>query len=70
MKTISDDQKHKDANSADEEIQDEESSLGSASEDVEDIDETLESVGLPNDEKGPHELNSEQVIEEADKNQE
>jgi hypothetical protein len=56
--------------SADEEITDEASSLGSAPEDVEDIDETQESVGLPSDEDGPQELNSAQVIEEADKNQE
>lgn len=46
--------------SADEEI---------ADQGVEDIDKTLSSVGLPNDDKGPKELNSEQVIEEADKNQ-
>lgn len=54
---------------ADEEISDGASSLGSAPEDVEDIDETLTSVGLPNDDNGPKELNSEEVIEEADKRQ-
>ena len=64
-----DPQKHIDANSADEEITDGASVLGSAPEDVEDIDATLESVGLPSDDKGPHELNSEQVINQADKHQ-
>ncbi len=67
---IGDQQKHTDSDSADEEISDGKSSLGHAPEDVEDIDETLKSVGLPNDDKGPHELNSQKVIEEADKNQE
>jgi hypothetical protein len=56
--------------SADEQIKDEASVLGSASEDVEDIDDTVESVGLPSDEDGIKELNSAQVIEDADKNQE
>ncbi len=71
MKTAdTDDQKHDKADSADEEIQDEESSLGHAPKDVEDIDETLKSVGLPSDENGPRELNSQEVINEADKNQE
>ncbi len=65
---MNDDQKN--ANDTDEEISDTASPLGSAPEDVEDIDETLESVGLPSDEDGPQELNSEEVIEEADKNQE
>ncbi len=67
---MNDDQKHQTAPSSDEEITDEASSLGSAPEDVEDIDATLESVGLPSDENGPHELNSEKVLQEADKNQE
>lgn len=66
---LQDDQKHKQAESADEEIQDESSPLGHAPEDVEDIDETLKSVGLPSDEKGPHELDSAKAINEADKNQ-
>lgn len=35
----------------------------------EDIDQTLKSVGLPNDDNGPKELNSEDVLNEADKNQ-
>lgn len=65
-----DDQKHQDAGNADEEISDGASPLGSAPEDVEDIDETLEGVGLSNDDKGPHELNSQQIIDEADKHQE
>ena len=69
-RVITDDQKHENAQSADEEIQDEESSLGHAPKDVEDIDETLKGVGLPTDESGPRELNSEEVINEADKNQE
>ena len=64
---ISDDQKHKQAESADEEIQDEESVLGHAPKDVEDIDETLKSVGLPSDEDGPKELNVAQAIEKAEK---
>lgn len=67
---MNDDQKHQDAGNADEEISDGASSLGSAPEDVEDIDATLESVGLPSDENGPHELNSQQVIDKADKHQE
>jgi len=66
---MNDGQKHADANSSDEEISDEQSPLGHAPEDVEDIDETLKSVGLPNDDKGPHELNSAEVIDKADKNQ-
>lgn len=66
---MNDDQKHLDAENADEEIQDEKSPLGHAPEDVEDIDKTLEGVGLPNDDNGPKELNSEEVINEADKNQ-
>lgn len=64
-----DDQKHNFAADADEEVKDMEGPLGHAPEEVEDIDETLNSVGLPNDDKGPHELNSEEVIAEADKNQ-
>jgi len=39
------------------------------SEKAEDIDETLENVGLPNDDNGPKELNSEKVISEADQHQ-
>lgn len=66
---MNDDQKHEDAENADEEIKDEKSSLGHAPEDVEDIDETLESVGLASDQNGPHELNSEEIINEADKHQ-
>lgn len=53
---------------ADEEVADQESVLGHAPEEVEDIDATLESVGLPSDDNGPHELNSGKVIEEADQN--
>ncbi|MBI2019955.1 hypothetical protein HYS94_00855 [Candidatus Daviesbacteria bacterium] len=68
--TITDDQKHEDAQKADEELQDESSPLGHASEETEDIDETLKSVGLPNDDQGPKELNSQEVIDKADKNQE
>ena len=64
-----DDQKHNAAQNADEEIKDGKSVLGHAPEDVEDIDQTLESVGLPSDKNGPRELNSEEVIAEADKNQ-
>ena len=52
MTNVSDDQhRHEDANTADEEIADQKSPLGHAPEDVEDIDATLESVGLPNDNK-------------------
>lgn len=65
-----DDQKHDQAESADEEIQDEKSALGHAPEEVEDIDQTLKSVGLPSDEDGPKELNSQKIIDEADKHQE
>ena len=64
-----DDQKHQDSDSADEEIADSQSPLGHAPQDVEDIDETLTSVGLPNDDSGAKELNSQEVIEKADKNQ-
>lgn len=67
---LNDDQKHTQALSADEEISDGASSLGSAPEDVEDIDETAKAMGLPTDEDGMHELNSAQVIEQADKHQE
>lgn len=66
---MNDDQKHKIAEEADEEIIDEESPLGSAPQEAEDIDKTLKNVGLPSDENGLRELNSEQVIDEADKNQ-
>lgn len=65
---VSDDDKHSQAISADEEIADSESPLGHAPEDVEDIDQTLQSVGLPSDDNGPHELNSQEAIEEANKN--
>lgn len=64
------DDQHKKADSADEEIADGKSALGHAPEDVEDIDETLKSVGLPNDDDGIHELNSQDVLDKADKNQE
>lgn len=64
-----DDDQHNIADSADEEITDAKSPLGHAPEDVEDIDETLKSVGLPSDEDGPRELNSQQVIDSADKHQ-
>lgn len=67
---MNDDQKHQHANTADEEISDGAGPLGSAPEDVEDIDETLKSVGLPSDEDGPRELNSKKVLDEADKHQE
>lgn len=66
---MNDDQKHEEAVKADEELQDEKGALGHAPEDVEDIDQTLKSVGLPSDEDGPRELNSEKVIDEADKHQ-
>ncbi len=66
---IPDDQKHDAAKQADEEVADQASPLGSAPEEGEDIDETLSSVGLPNDDPGPKELNSQEIIEEADKNQ-
>lgn len=65
-----DQQKHEGAQAADEELTDETSALGSMPEEVEDIDKTLKSVGLPSDEDGPRELNSQEVIDEADKNQE
>jgi hypothetical protein len=61
------DQDENDAESP--EVQDEESVLGSAPEEVEEIDETLESVGVPSDEDGPRELNIEEAIDEADQNQ-
>ncbi len=64
---VSDEEKHESADGADEEIHDEESSLGHAPKDVEDIDETLQSVGLPSDENGPRELNSQEALEEAEK---
>lgn len=35
----------------------------------EDIDKTLKSVGLPNDDNGPRELNSQQVIDRSNKHQ-
>lgn len=66
---MNDDLKHQQAEGADEEILDEESSLGHAPKDVEDIDETLESVGLQSDKKGPKELNLAKTIEKANKNQ-
>lgn len=64
------DDKKTQADSADEEITDGKSVLGHAPEEVEDIDKTLEAVGLPGDEDGPRELNSQQVIDAADKQQE
>jgi len=64
-----DDTQHQEAQTADEELQDQKGALGHAPEDVEDIDETLQSVGLPSDEQGPRELNSQKVIDEADKHQ-
>lgn len=68
---MNDDQKHQLANQADEDIDGEQSALGSSSaSEAEDIDATLESVGLPNDDNGPHELNSEQALQDADKHQE
>lgn len=71
MKNVEpDDQKHKDAETADEELGDEKGALGHAPEDVENIDETLKSVGLPSDEEGIRELNSQKVIDQADKHQE
>ncbi|MBI2597556.1 hypothetical protein HYW41_05370 [Candidatus Daviesbacteria bacterium] len=63
------DDQQKRADSADEGITDGKSALGSAPEDVEDIDETLQSVGLPTDEDGPRELNSQEIINRADKDQ-
>lgn len=66
---LADDQKHEEATKADEELQDEKGALGHAPEGVEDIDQTLKSVGLPSDEKGPRELNSQKVLDEADKHQ-
>lgn len=65
-----DDLKHQQSNTADEELVDEKSPLGSMPEEAEDIDETLESVGLPSDKHGPKELNSQNVIDEAEKKQE
>ena len=65
---MNDDQEN--ANDLDEEVADTASPLGSAPEDVEDIDDTMASVGLPADEDGVHELNSAEVMDEADKNQE
>ncbi len=67
---MNDDIKHQQAVTADEELGDEESPLGSMSKESEDIDETLESVGLASDKNGPRELNSEAVIDRSDKNQE
>jgi hypothetical protein len=54
---------------SDEQAADEVSPLGSTPDDVEDIDATMESVGLPSDEDGPHELNSQEVIDRADRDQ-
>ncbi len=67
---MNDDQKHLEAASADEEMKDEVSPLGSITAEAEDIDETLESVGLQSDNNGPHELNSQEVMDKADKIQE
>lgn len=66
---MTDDDQHNIADSADEEIQDGKSVLGHAPEEVGDIDKTLKSVGLPSDEDGSRELNAQQVIDSADKNQ-
>jgi hypothetical protein len=55
---------------SDEQLGDETSVLGSTPEDVEDIDATMASVGLPNDNDGLHELDSQAVIERADRDQE
>jgi hypothetical protein len=54
---------------SDEQAADEVSPLGSTPNDVEDIDATMESVGLPSDEDGPHELNSQDVMDRADRDQ-
>jgi len=70
FESMTDDDQHNQADSADEEIQDGKSVLGHAPEEVEDIDKTLKSVGLPSDENGPRELNSQEVIDSADKHQE
>lgn len=67
---MNDDQKHQQAEAADEEMQDEVSPLGSMTADTEDIDATLESVGLQSDDNGPHELNSQEIMDKADKIQE
>lgn len=67
MTSSDDNQSMQAAEEADEEIADEKSPLGHAPEDVEDIDETLDSVGLPSDDNGPRELNSEKALEEANK---
>jgi len=67
---MTDDDQHLKADSADEEITDGKSVLGHAPEEVEDIDKTLKSVGLPTDEDGPRELNSQEAIDSADRNQE
>lgn len=67
---MSDDElKHQQSQTADEEITDEESPLGSMPKESEDIDQTLKSVGLPNDDDGPRELNSQQVIDRSNKHQ-
>ncbi len=58
------------SDTADEELGDQKGALGHAPEDVEDIDETLESAGIASDKNGPHELNSGQVTDQADKHQE
>lgn len=58
-----------DKNQASPQLQDESSPLGSTPEESEDIDKTLESVGLPSDDDGPRELNSQEVIDRADKDQ-
>lgn len=60
-------QKHKEPESP--QRHDEKSSLGSIPEEAEDIDETLKSVGIPSDDNGPRELNSDEVLGEADKHQ-
>lgn len=66
---MTDDQQHNKSDSADEGITDGKSVLGHAPEESEDVDDTLASVGLPNDNEGFRELNSQQVIDVADKHQ-
>ena len=67
---MNDDDQHNQADSADEEITDGKSIFGSAPEVTAELDTNLKEVGLPNDDEGPRELNSQEVIDRADKNQE
>lgn len=69
MINMTDDQQNI-ADSADEEITDGKSVLGHAPEESADVDDTLQSVGLKGDEDGVRELNSEAVIDAADKQKE